>query len=64
MLLVLQVGENLIQDFLERVKSLPAATMSEEEVKAELRKMKQELVAKNNKYIGEMLARCVQAKTA
>ncbi|KAK2820555.1 hypothetical protein Q5P01_023514 [Channa striata] len=54
-----QVGENLIQDFLERVKSLPAATMSDEEVKAELRRMKQELLAKNNTYITQVLA-CVK----
>ncbi|KAE8284181.1 DNA mismatch repair protein Msh2 MutS protein-like protein 2 [Larimichthys crocea] len=59
-----QVGENLIQDFLEKVKSLPAATMSDEEVKSELRKMKQELVSKNNTYIAEILARCAPAKTA
>nr|XP_040032675.1 DNA mismatch repair protein Msh2 [Gasterosteus aculeatus aculeatus] len=59
-----QVGENLIQDFLEKAKSLPAATMSEEEVKDALRKMKQELVAKNNTYIKEILSRCVPAKTA
>ncbi|XP_071317884.1 DNA mismatch repair protein Msh2 [Trachinotus anak] len=57
-----QVGENLIQDFLEKAKSLPAATMSDEEVKAELRKMKQELVAKNNMYVTEILARCVPVK--
>lgn len=61
---LLQVGENLIQDFLEKAKSLPAATMSEEEVKAALMRMKQELVAKNNTYITELLSRCVPAKTA
>ncbi|XP_035518182.1 DNA mismatch repair protein Msh2 [Morone saxatilis] len=59
-----QVGENLIQDFLEKAKSLSVDTMSEEEVKKELRRMKQELVAKNNTYITEILARCVPAKTA
>ncbi|XP_018530855.1 DNA mismatch repair protein Msh2 [Lates calcarifer] len=59
-----QVGENLIQDFLEKAKSLPVATMSEEEVKAELRRMKQELVAKNNTYITEILAHCAPVKTA
>lgn len=58
-----QEGENLIQDFLEKAKSLPAATMSEEEVKAALRRMKQELVAKNNTYIMEILSHCVPAKT-
>ncbi|XP_038554230.1 DNA mismatch repair protein Msh2 [Micropterus salmoides] len=59
-----QVGENLIKDFLEKAKSLSVATMSEEEVKAELRRMKQELIVKNNTYITEILARCVPAKTA
>ncbi|XP_037609907.1 DNA mismatch repair protein Msh2 [Sebastes umbrosus] len=59
-----QVGENLIQDFLEKAKSLPADTMSDEEVKAALRRMKKELVAKNNTYITEILSRCVPGKTA
>uniref|UniRef100_A0A8C6MMU1 DNA mismatch repair protein n=1 Tax=Nothobranchius furzeri TaxID=105023 RepID=A0A8C6MMU1_NOTFU len=48
-----QVGENLIQEFLQKVKSLPVATMTEEEVKVELKRLKQELVAKNNTYISE-----------
>nr|XP_019938753.1 PREDICTED: DNA mismatch repair protein Msh2-like [Paralichthys olivaceus] len=52
-----QVGESLILNFLERAKSLPA-TMSEAEVKKELRKMKQEMAAKNNKYITDILSRC------
>ncbi|XP_049915962.1 DNA mismatch repair protein Msh2 [Epinephelus moara] len=59
-----QVGEKLIQDFLEKAKSLPAATMSEEEVKAALRRMKEELVAKNNMYITDILSHCVPVKTA
>uniref|UniRef100_A0A8D2ZTC0 DNA mismatch repair protein n=1 Tax=Scophthalmus maximus TaxID=52904 RepID=A0A8D2ZTC0_SCOMX len=50
-----QMGENLIQDFLEKAKSLPVASMGEEEVKAQLRRMKQELVTKNNTYISEIL---------
>lgn len=58
------MGENLIQDFLDKAKALPVATMSEEEVKAELKRMKQELVANNNTYISEILARCGPAKTA
>ncbi|PWA21644.1 hypothetical protein CCH79_00003173 [Gambusia affinis] len=53
-----QVGENLIQDFLEKVKALPVVTMTEEEVKAELRRIKQDLMSKNNTYISEILARC------
>ena len=51
----LQEGEGLIQDFLVKVKSLPAATMTDEEVKAQLKKMKAELVAHNNSYITEIL---------
>ncbi|XP_034426751.1 DNA mismatch repair protein Msh2 [Hippoglossus hippoglossus] len=54
-----QVGENLILNFLEKAKSLPA-TMSEAEVKSELRRMKQELAAKNNTYITDILSRCVE----
>ncbi|MEQ2270115.1 MutS-like protein, partial [Xenotaenia resolanae] len=59
-----QVGENLIQDFLQKVKALPVATMTEEEVKVDLRRMKQDLVAKNNTYISEILARCAPVKMA
>ncbi|XP_023185811.1 DNA mismatch repair protein Msh2-like [Xiphophorus maculatus] len=59
-----QVGEKVIQDFLEKVKALPVVTMTEEEVKAELRRIKQDLVAKNNTYISEILARCAPVKTA
>ncbi|CAK6956805.1 DNA mismatch repair protein Msh2 [Scomber scombrus] len=55
-----QVGEDLIQDFLEKVKSLPATTMTEEEVKVELRRMKEELMAKKNTFISEILKRCVK----
>ncbi|XP_056285189.1 DNA mismatch repair protein Msh2 isoform X1 [Pseudoliparis swirei] len=58
-----QEGENLIQDFLEKAKSLAAATLSDEEVKAALKKMKQELVAKDNAYITDILSRCTPAKT-
>ncbi|XP_017292783.1 DNA mismatch repair protein Msh2 [Kryptolebias marmoratus] len=58
-----QEGEDLIQDFLQKVKCLPVATMTEEEVKEELRRMKQELVSKNA-YISGLLARCVSVKTA
>ncbi|XP_056152953.1 DNA mismatch repair protein Msh2 [Lampris incognitus] len=58
-----QVGENLIQDFLGKVKSLPAVAMTDEEVKAELKRMKEELVARNNSYITEILARSVPVQT-
>ncbi|XP_075889597.1 DNA mismatch repair protein Msh2 [Nelusetta ayraudi] len=58
-----QQGENLILGFLDKVRALPAATMSDEELKAQLRTMKQELVAQNNAYVGELLVRCVPAGT-
>uniref|UniRef100_A0A8C6TZY1 DNA mismatch repair protein n=1 Tax=Neogobius melanostomus TaxID=47308 RepID=A0A8C6TZY1_9GOBI len=54
-----QVGEGLIMDFLEKVKSLPV-DMSDTAVKTELRRMKDELQAKNNSYISEVLKRCPQ----
>lgn len=56
-----QHGEDLILGFLDKVKALPVATMSDEQLKAELKTMKQELVAQNNSYVGEILARCVPA---
>lgn len=59
-----QVGEKLIQDFLAKARSLPVSTMSDEQLKAELRTMKQALVAKGNAYIGDILARCGPAQTA
>lgn len=59
-----QVGEKLIQDFLDKARSLPVSTMSEDEVRVELRRMKQELVAEGNAYIGDILARCGPLPTA
>lgn len=53
-----QAGQKLIQDFLDKARSLPVSTMSEDELKAELRRMKRELVAGGNAYIGDILARC------
>ncbi|XP_077594780.1 DNA mismatch repair protein Msh2 [Stigmatopora nigra] len=52
-----QVGESLIQDFLDEVKSLPASTMTEEEVKMALKRMKEALREKNNAYVDELLNR-------
>lgn len=58
------MGEELIQDFLDKARSLPVSTMSDEEVKAELRRMKQALVAQGNVYISDIVARCGPAQTA
>ncbi|XP_057682749.1 DNA mismatch repair protein Msh2 [Corythoichthys intestinalis] len=52
-----QVGESLIQEFLEEVKSLPIATMTEDEVRVALKRMKEALRAKNNAYVAELLVR-------
>ncbi|KAM9773396.1 DNA mismatch repair protein Msh2 isoform 1-T1 [Syngnathus typhle] len=52
-----QVGEDLVRDFLEEAKSLPADAMTEEEVRAALSRMKEALLAKNNSYVAELLAR-------
>lgn len=57
-----QVGESLILDFLDKAKSLPVGNMTDDEVKTELRRIKQELAAKNNTYITEILSRCVSVK--
>lgn len=58
------MGEKLIQDFLDKARALPVSTMTEDEVKAELRRMKQALVAEGNVYIGDILARCGPVRTA
>ncbi|CAL1599801.1 unnamed protein product [Knipowitschia caucasica] len=57
-----QDAEGLIVDFLEKARSLPVSKMADAEVKAELRRMKQELEKKNNSYISEILKRCVSVK--
>ncbi|XP_077357956.1 DNA mismatch repair protein Msh2 [Festucalex cinctus] len=59
-----QVGESLIQNFVEEAKSLPVASMTEEEVRAALRRMKEALLGKNNAYVSEMLARSLPVATS
>ncbi|XP_061562727.1 DNA mismatch repair protein Msh2 isoform X2 [Phycodurus eques] len=59
-----RVGEDLIQDFLEEAKSLPAAAMTEDEVRVALRRMKEALLAKNNVYVSEVLARLLPVTTS
>lgn len=57
-----QVGEGLILDFLQKVRSLPVSDMADTAVRTELKRMKEELVANNNSYISEILQRCVSVK--
>ncbi|XP_061612961.1 DNA mismatch repair protein Msh2 [Phyllopteryx taeniolatus] len=59
-----RVGQDLIQDFLEEAKSLPAAAMTEDEVRVALRRMKEALLAKNNEYVSEVLARLLPVTTS
>lgn len=57
LLFVFQEGEELISEFLAKVKAIPIATMSEQEVAKELEKLKSDLKSKNNTYIEDILAR-------
>ncbi|MBN3320286.1 MSH2 protein, partial [Atractosteus spatula] len=56
-----QEGEKLIEDFLSKVKALPVSDMSEEEIKEELKKMKAEILTKNNGFVNEIVARSKNA---
>ncbi|XP_076855816.1 DNA mismatch repair protein Msh2 [Brachyhypopomus gauderio] len=59
-----QEGEKIIEAFLAKVKQLPIEEMSEEDVKAELGKMKAEVVAQNNGYINKILSCSANVKMA
>ncbi|KAG9346295.1 hypothetical protein JZ751_008120 [Albula glossodonta] len=52
-----QEGEKLIEDFLAKVKSLPAADMTDQAIKDELRKLKAEVLAQNNSFVNEIVSR-------
>ncbi len=53
----IQEGEEIIKDFLNKVKQLPMSSMSENDALAEVKKLKDEIAAKNNPYIQDVLAR-------
>ncbi|KAK3589346.1 hypothetical protein CHS0354_009989 [Potamilus streckersoni] len=55
--LVKQEGEQLIEDFLSNVKQIPVSKLSNEEISAELEKLKAHLLAKDNAYIKDILAK-------
>lgn len=57
MLLAFQEGEEIITDFLKKVKQIPTSTLKEEQVLAELEKLKSEVMAQNNPYVMDILAR-------
>ena len=56
-LLNFQEGEEIIQDFFNKVKAIPISTMTEAEILAEVEKLKSEVEAKNNPYVMDILAR-------
>lgn len=53
----IQEGEEIIKDFLNKVKQLPMSSMSENDALAEVKKLKDEIAAKNNPYIQDVLAK-------
>ncbi|XP_062859735.1 DNA mismatch repair protein Msh2 isoform X2 [Trichomycterus rosablanca] len=57
-------GEKIIEDFLHKVKALPLDGMTEEAFKAELHKLKVEVVAQNNRFVNEIVSRAENVKKA
>ncbi|KAJ8365378.1 hypothetical protein SKAU_G00142090 [Synaphobranchus kaupii] len=57
-----QDGEKIIEGFLAKVKALPAAAMSDQAIREELKKLKAEVLAQNNSFPQQMSQSCpVQA---
>ncbi|XP_059841688.1 DNA mismatch repair protein Msh2 [Hypanus sabinus] len=52
-----QDGERIIADFLASIKALPICDLSEKQVKQKLMMLKSEVLAQNNSFINEIVAR-------
>lgn len=58
-----QNGEKIIEEFLRKVKALPVQDMTDEAIKAELRRLKAEVVALNNTFVNDIVSRTENVKT-
>ncbi|CAG2197296.1 MSH2 [Mytilus edulis] len=54
---VKEEGEEIIEEFLKKVKALPIDSMSEGDLTKELNKLKDNVKSKNNPYVNDVLAR-------